>query len=119
MIIETLDESLFIRRFEDYNRTDNFSYPALRVLFNYLHDLSEDIGEPMELDVIAICCDYSEMTISDLWNDYSHLFEDLSRDDFEDDDELNEAMLDILRENTLVLEVEHYSKDSTYIIGAF
>lgn len=41
-------------------RPDNFSYEGLDILFEYLEQLGEDIGEEIELDVIAICCDYSE-----------------------------------------------------------
>jgi len=65
MIIEEYDESLFISRFEDYKRVQtserigNFTYRGLRALFQYLDDLyTED--EPYKLDVIALCCDYSE-----------------------------------------------------------
>jgi hypothetical protein len=41
-------------------RPENFSYDGLTALFDYLEDLEEDTGEPMELDVIALCCDYTE-----------------------------------------------------------
>ena len=41
---------------------DDFSYDALEALYTYLDDLSDDIGEPLELDVIAICCDFVEYT---------------------------------------------------------
>jgi hypothetical protein len=116
-MIETIDNSLFRSRFEDYNRVGenkNFSYKGLDVLFDYLEDL-EDSDNPIELDVIGLCCDFSECSISDLWNDYSNLFEDLSRDDFESDDELNDAMLEVLRDHTIVLEVD----PETYITGVF
>ena len=43
-------------------RPDDFSYDALEALYTYLDDLSDDIGEPIELDVIAICCDFAEYT---------------------------------------------------------
>lgn len=67
MIIEEIDESLFISRFEDYKRVEtpenpngNFSYKGLRALFQYLDSLSEDTGEDIKLDVISLCCDYAE-----------------------------------------------------------
>jgi len=40
-------------------RPDNFSYEGLDALFNYLTELEEDTQQH-ELDVIAICCEYSE-----------------------------------------------------------
>lgn len=63
-IIEELNDELFIRRFEDYKRVatlenpnGNFTRKGLRALFGYLNDLSE---EDIKLDVIALCCDFSE-----------------------------------------------------------
>ena len=41
-------------------RPDNFSYSGLGALFEYLEELSEDIGEDIDLDVIGICCDFTE-----------------------------------------------------------
>ena len=41
-------------------RPDNFTYAGLSALFDYLEDLESDMGEEMELDVIALCCDYAE-----------------------------------------------------------
>ena len=41
-------------------RPDNFSYEGLEVLFNWFEEL-DYCGEPeTELDVIAICCEFSE-----------------------------------------------------------
>ena len=39
---------------------DNFTYEGKRALFDYLENLSEDIGEDIELDTVAICCDYTQ-----------------------------------------------------------
>ncbi len=41
-------------------RPDNFSYEGLGALYEYLESMSEDIGEDIELDVIALCCDFTE-----------------------------------------------------------
>ena len=41
-------------------RPDNFSYKGLNALYEYLEGYEEDTGEEMELDVIAICCDFTE-----------------------------------------------------------
>jgi len=40
-------------------RPDNFSYEGLSALFEYLEGLEEDTKQH-ELDVIALCCEYSE-----------------------------------------------------------
>ena len=66
-------------------RPDNFSYEGLAVLFDYLEQLGEDIGEEIELDVIAICCDFSEDTWEGIAENYGLEL------DPEADDEDNEA----------------------------
>ena len=58
-------QSINFHRFQDafqnMNRGNNFSYEGLQALFNYLEQLEEDTGEQLELDVIALCCEYSEI----------------------------------------------------------
>ena len=62
---QTVNFSAFCDAFHAYNRYDQFGYDALKVLFDYLEELEEDTGNEMELDVIALCCDYSV----DSWQD--------------------------------------------------
>lgn len=50
----------FIQAFEDAGRRDQFSREALFALFDYLEELEQGLDEEIELDVIAICCDYTE-----------------------------------------------------------
>lgn len=50
----------FIQAFEDSGRRDQFSREALFALFDYLEELEQGLDEEIELDVIAICCDYTE-----------------------------------------------------------
>ena len=49
----------FRREFEQC-RPNNFSYEGLAVLFDYLEQLEQDTGEEIELDVITLCCEYTE-----------------------------------------------------------
>ena len=46
--------------FVDMNRQDNFSYQGLLALFDYLENYEEDCDTEIELDVIALCCEYTE-----------------------------------------------------------
>jgi hypothetical protein len=57
---QTINFTDFQRAFTDCNREDNFSYEALQALFNWLEEYEEDIGEEIELDVIEICCEFTE-----------------------------------------------------------
>ena len=49
----------FLRAFED-TRPNQFSRAALAALWDYFEQYEEDCGEEIELDVIAICCDFCE-----------------------------------------------------------
>lgn len=65
---EKYDYSLFESRFRDYDRLDNFP-TGLRKLYNYLTNLAKNYGEPIELDVIALCCEWTESSIIDVLYD--------------------------------------------------
>ena len=69
-IVQTVSIYEFREAFRRMNRQDQFSYEGLEVLFDYLENLSEDIGEPIELDVIALCCEYYESSIGELIENY-------------------------------------------------
>jgi len=65
-----VNEFAFMEAFKDMNRMDNFSPEALRKLFAFFEELEDATGEPMELDVIAICCDFSEEPLADVLENY-------------------------------------------------
>jgi hypothetical protein len=94
----------FERAFADYNRKENFSYEGLRLLFEYFEEYEESTGEEVELDVISICCDYSEESTSDIARNYSI---DLSHLDAEDED-YEEQCAEVVRE---------YLEHNTTIVG--
>lgn len=76
-IIETVSSAhTFRNAFVDMGRKDQFSREALEALFEYYEQLSEDTSEHIELDVIAICCEWCEMTSQDIVNEYGSI-EDL------------------------------------------
>ena len=54
-----VSETNFIDAFKAL-RPENFSYQGLQALFAYLENYETETDTPVELDVIAICCDYSE-----------------------------------------------------------
>lgn len=56
---QTIYEDDFVKAFLEL-RPDNFSKPALYALFNYFEDYEDETKEKIELDVIAICCDFTE-----------------------------------------------------------
>lgn len=100
----------FRNAFSDRN---NFSYEGLEVLFDYLEQFEQDTGEEIELDPIALCCDYSEMDLQELLNYY-----DITDDELTDD---NEAELlgiatDYINENTFLCGL---TPQNTFVFAVF
>lgn len=89
----------FREAFRLAGRMDQFSYEGLEVLFDYLDNLSEDIGEPIELDVVALCCEYYESSIQELIDNYNI---DVSEVDEDDPDSIIEVVREYLEDNTSV-----------------
>jgi hypothetical protein len=56
------------------NYRNNFSYDGLGALFDYIEELENDMGEDIEFDPIALCCEYSE------FDDLAEFQEDYSKD---------------------------------------
>ena len=64
-MIQTVNLHDFRKAFQEI-RPNNFSYEGLEVLFNYL----EEMEPQYQLDVIAICCDFTECTLDDFIKSY-------------------------------------------------
>ena len=80
----------FRSAFHRMNRADNFSYEGLELLFNHLEELEQDTGEEIELDVIGLCCEYSEESPETIADYYSVDVEGL------DEDEVSQVVIDYL-----------------------
>ena len=98
-IVMTLDKYSFADAFKRYNRQDQFSPKGLEVLFDHLEEYSASAGEPVELDVVVLCCEYCESSIQELINNYNI---DLSEVDEDDPDSIIEVVREYLEDNTSV-----------------
>jgi hypothetical protein len=58
--------SQFRDEFRQCGRADQFSYEALGLLFDYLEDVDNDY----DLDVISLCCEYSEDSVAQIAESY-------------------------------------------------
>jgi hypothetical protein len=95
-IIQTIDNaSQFRDQFRQCGRGDQFTYEALGLLFDYLNDC----GEEIELDVIAICCDYTV----DTWQDIASYYSIRGFDACEDEDSQIAAVRSYLEDNTTIV----------------
>lgn len=94
MLYQTIDTALQFRdQFHRCGRGNQFSYEALGLLFDYLNDCGSDV----ELDVIGICCEFSEDTPESIAESYSIDTEGL------DEGEIKDAVLSYLEDNTSVV----------------
>lgn len=96
-IVQTLNVYQFRDAFRACGRNDQFSYEGLECLFDYLEEYSDSTGEPFELDVVALCCDFYEDTAEDIANNYSIDIEDM------DEGEVVDAVREYLEENTSIV----------------
>lgn len=98
----TVTESMFCEQFKRV-RPDQFSRKALEALFEY-YELSErENGEELELDVVSVCCD---------WTEYDSALEAAESYGFEADESEDERAdmserdaLEFLQDNTTVLDL--------------
>ena len=68
---QTISKGAFRDAFKSMGRGDNFSYEGLGHLYDWLTEFEESTGEEMELDVIGLCCEYSEDPIQQVLAEYN------------------------------------------------
>ena len=74
---QTIGKCQFHDAFKSMGRDNQFSYEGLDALYDYLEQYEEDTGEKIDLDVIALCCEYSEYdNLEQFRNDYDSKDED-------------------------------------------
>ena len=98
---KTINYYDFRTEFRAFGREEQVTREGLKALFDYLEELGEDCGEEIELDVIALCCEFVEYdSLEDFHNEYD-------KDDY--------PTLEVLRDHTQVIEIDNES----FIIAAF
>jgi len=118
MLTEEIDESLFISRFEDYDRVGddkNFSYKGLRALYNFLIELYTE-EEPFKLDVIGLCCDFAE------YEDLNEYLKDhgteLKKEDYENEEDFKQAVEEEINDKTTLIKIGN-DLDDGFIIHRY
>ena len=93
-IIQTIDNaSQFRDQFHRAGRGDQFSHEALGLLFDYLNDCGSDV----EMDVVGICCEFSEDMPEAIADNYGIDTEGL------DEGEIKDAVMSYLEADTSVV----------------
>ncbi len=74
-------------------RPDNFSREGLHELFAYFEEYEESTGEEIELDVIAMCCEYTEDSTENIAAAY-----DIDLSEYEEEEDKEEAVKEYLQD---------------------
>lgn len=88
---QTINEYDFRTAFHNMGRGEQFSYEGLAILYESLEQYEVDTGEDVELDVVALCCDFSELSEQEVRDTYGDMIGD------------SEEVEDFLRDNTWLL----------------
>jgi len=88
--------------FQD-TRPDNFTYAGLNALFEYLEEYEDSTSEEVALDIIALCCEYTEYEGIDDFNKTYNT-------DYENSSDITE---------TEVVPVDNSDLDDSFIIQGF
>jgi hypothetical protein len=86
----------FCDAFRNMNRNDQFSYEGKKVLFDFCESWEEETGQPVELDIIALCCEWYEASWQEIASDYSVDIEGLA------DDEIEEKVREYVEYNSMI-----------------
>lgn len=94
----------------DYGRLEQFGYKGWRLLAEAMENLSDEIGEDIEVDIVGWCCEYSHASgVEEAFGDLSHYSEwNIHQSDWEemDDDEKLESVSFFLQEHTSLMVCE-------------
>ena len=91
----------FQNEFQAHGRGDQFSYEALGLLFDYL----EEVAPEYELDVVALCCEYSEESAVEIARNYSIDLNDADPETDDYEEQCVAIVMSYLDENTSVIGV--------------
>ena len=114
----TVDSFMFVDAFRNMGYENKFSYEALEALFGFLENCEEETDDRIELDVVGLCCDFTEYEKAvEAAEDYGFTTE-LEAEDYNSPEDFEEAKESEAREwleyRTLVI-----SFDSGLIIKNF
>ena len=92
-------------------RKNQFSYSGKRALFDWLENLEDETKNEIELDVIALCCEYTE------YANLAKFQQDYNNEEY--------TSIEDIAENTTVIRISdvqypcNCSNDESFIIQAF
>ena len=101
---QSINKSEFRNAFIAAGRENQFSYEGLGLLFDWLENFYSDASSgEYDLDVIALCCDFSELSLNEVVSQYEIIESD-------GDAELLGLVTDYLQDRTLLVGVTSDNK---------
>ncbi len=91
---QTVSEYDFTEAFRTC-RPDNFSYAGLKALFEHFEQYEDDCQTEIELDVIAICCEFTE------YKNLAEFQDNYGKEDYPD--------IESVQDYTTVIFADHYT----------
>lgn len=105
-----ISKSDFHSAFHRMDRGEQFSYEALDALYDYLIQIEEDIGEKIELDVIALCCEYTEyadcIEVASKYFEFEWMTFWEDWEELKTSEEVEEEAKEFLRDRTTLIEFD-------------
>ena len=81
MLVKMMDKFDMQREFKKFDR-DYFSLDGYQAILDFFDEC--DCGKATDLDVIAICCDFSEESIEYIYDEYSNIDRSTGYSNYED-----------------------------------
>ena len=108
MIIQSISQKEFINAFMDSDMyRESFSRKGLTALYGYLNQLSDDMNEDVNLDIVDIACSYSEYKTAhecaENYFDYAGMIFDEEGDETMTAEEVEASAVDFLNDYTTVI----------------
>ena len=97
-IVVTLSKGEFVERLTA-DKHARWSVEGAEALFEYLNEVSDEMVEPIEFDLVGLRCEYNEDTVDEII-DYHSL--DVS-DAEDDEDEKTDLVRDFLESHTTIV----------------
>ncbi len=103
MLVKMMDKFDMQKEFKKLDR-DYFSLDGYQAILDFFEEC--DCGKATDLDVIAICCDFSENPIEDIYDNYSNI--DRIAETKNDNGDIDEnAFMDALKFHTWAIRLDN------------
>ena len=100
-IVVTLGKGEFVYRLTT-DENASWSAEGAEALFEYLDEVSDEMDEPIEFDLVGLRCDYREDTVDEIF-DYYDIDVSYAEDDEDHESEKTDIVRDYLERNTTIV----------------